>query len=112
MGFLEGLFGFKGRLNRARYAANLLIYLLLILFLAEVEPDVRPPGDAGQLLSLAFIALTSWMFLATLAKRFHDIDRSGWWSTLVFVPLIGQLAVLVLFFYPGTPSANDSGPPG
>ena len=50
-----------------------------------------------------------WIFaLATLlpsiavgARRLHDTDRSGWWQLLMFVPVIGVIALLVLWAQEG-----------
>jgi uncharacterized membrane protein YhaH (DUF805 family) len=34
--------------------------------------------------------------LAVAARRLHDIDRSGWWQLLYFVPVFGWI-VLIIF---------------
>jgi uncharacterized membrane protein YhaH (DUF805 family) len=43
-------------------------------------------------------------------RRLHDRDMSGWWLLLMLVPVIGSLALLVLYVLPGTPGPNRFGP--
>jgi len=53
------------------------------------------------------------LFLPTLAvsiRRLHDLDRSGWWFLLVFLPLIGGIWLLVWFCMRGTVGPNRFGP--
>lgn len=47
--------------------------------------------------------------LAVGVRRLHDIDRSGWWSLIYFVPLVGVLVMLYWFTQPGTPGSNRYG---
>jgi uncharacterized membrane protein YhaH (DUF805 family) len=34
--------------------------------------------------------------IAVTARRLHDVDRSGWWQLLYFLPVIGWI-VLIFF---------------
>ena len=36
-----------------------------------------------------------YMSLAIYAKRWHDRDKSGWWTLIVLVPIIGSIWLLV-----------------
>jgi uncharacterized membrane protein YhaH (DUF805 family) len=48
---------------------------------------------------------------AVYAKRWHDRDKSGWWSLIILVPIIGGIWFLVeCGILPGTPGANQYGP--
>lgn len=42
-------------------------------------------------------------------RRLHDTDRSGWFILLAFVPVVGQLVLLVLCALPGTIGSNKYG---
>jgi uncharacterized membrane protein YhaH (DUF805 family) len=44
-------------------------------------------------------------------RRCHDIDISGWWNLLIFVPLINLIYGLFLIFKPGTEGPNRFAPP-
>lgn len=49
--------------------------------------------------------------LTSQAARLHDRGLSAWWLLLHLLPVIGQLALLILVgFLPGDQGANDYGP--
>lgn len=39
----------------------------------------------------------------------HDVDRSGWWWLLVFIPVVGWIVLLVWAVTRGTPGPNRYG---
>ena len=47
--------------------------------------------------------------LAVGARRLHDIDRSGWWLLIGFIPLIGLIVLIVFFATRGQAGANRFG---
>ena len=48
--------------------------------------------------------------LAVYTKRWHDHNKSGWWTLILFVPAIGPIWMLVeLGFLPGTIGPNRFG---
>jgi uncharacterized membrane protein YhaH (DUF805 family) len=47
--------------------------------------------------------------IAVSVRRLHDIDRTGWWYLLVFVPLIGWIVLLVWYCTRGTFGPNGYG---
>ncbi|TXR53892.1 DUF805 domain-containing protein [Reinekea thalattae] len=57
------------------------------------------------LLSLA----TIWLTAIFTIKRCHDLNKSGWFCLLCFVPVIGVLPSLYLLFVKGDDSANNYG---
>ena len=60
----------------------------------------------GVIVNLVF----GYIFAAIAAKRWHDRNKSGWWSLLSFVPVLGPLWVLFeLGSLPGTPGKNQYG---
>ena len=62
--------------------------------------------DAGEPLStLASLALLL-PNLAVGVRRLHDIDKSGWWLLLGFIPLIGTLVLIYFMVQPGTEGSN------
>jgi len=46
---------------------------------------------------------------AVTVRRLHDIDRSGWWMLLYFVPLLGWVVLLVFFCLDGNSGPNRFG---
>jgi uncharacterized membrane protein YhaH (DUF805 family) len=103
------LFSFKGRSNRVDYAINLLVYLAILAAFFFTESAVHAYGDAGALVTLALIGTMLWVLFASIAKRFHDIGKSGWMALIVFVPLVGQITPFALLVYPGSDQDNEFG---
>lgn len=49
-------------------------------------------------------------YVAVAVRRLHDTNRSGWWMLLVFVPMIGNIVLLIWFCMPSTSGPNRFGP--
>lgn len=48
--------------------------------------------------------------IAVATRRLHDIDRSGWWQLLMFIPLIGWIVLLVFYCLDSNSGPNRFGP--
>jgi uncharacterized membrane protein YhaH (DUF805 family) len=109
MNIITALFGFRGRLNRTQYALLFLIgYIGPIALVLVIESQTH--DTASIILTLLPFPML-WVVLALLAKRFHDIDKPGSWSLLIFIPIVNLFTLITMFFIPGTPEANQYGPP-
>lgn len=94
MAWSSYLFGFKGRVNRARYWLFLGLFLLIvILFLATTAlgpmmalstASMVPMMLLGSVFSLAFLAAL-FSYFAVAIKRLHDRNRRGWWLLLFII---------------------------
>ena len=62
-------------------------------------------GIPGILLML----LAGWINLATRIKRWHDLDLSGWFVALNFIPLFGVFVLIWQGCAPGTVGSNRYG---
>ena len=47
--------------------------------------------------------------LAVGVRRLHDLDKSGWWYLIGFVPVIGALILIFFFVQPGISGSNRFG---
>jgi uncharacterized membrane protein YhaH (DUF805 family) len=103
----------RGRIGRFQWwLFNLLFWPLAYLCDMVVEDEWY---DVVWMKVLAVVALLvlDWTFLAVGAKRYHDLNRSGWRQALLLIPLIGTVWVFVeLGFIRGTPGPNRFGYPG
>ncbi|MBE7183195.1 MAG: DUF805 domain-containing protein [Methylobacterium mesophilicum] len=106
--------GFRGRVARLPFWAGLVLMGLvwLALGIVAVLGNLHLAFDPVHCALFASLALLSlWPVLAVLAKRWHDRDKSGWWSMLLLVPVIGPLWIFVeLGMLEGTRGANQYGP--
>lgn len=104
------LFGFYGRMGRVEYAAVLVLAIagLIVGFASASAFDDEQAGQAV----LVVVALTSsWVKLAASCKRFHDLNRSGFYCLLYVVPIINVAVFLYLLFGRGDVGDNGYGPP-
>ena len=91
---------FRGRACRKEYWGFFLFNFLAVLVLSAVSE-----GVFGGLYALAaFLPAT-----AVLVRRLHDINRSGWWWLLAFIPYVGWAVLLIFLCLRGTPGDNDYG---
>jgi uncharacterized membrane protein YhaH (DUF805 family) len=69
-------------------------------------------GMGGTLANIANIIVTLGLLLPGIAvaiRRLHDTGRSGWWYLLVFIPIVGWLALLFWFVQPSDEGSNEYG---
>lgn len=81
MDYVWLLFGFKGRINRARYLVVELALFTLWAVLWLRSPFQSSLQWEAWVVTIAMI----WINTATTAKRLHDRNRSGWWAVAIFV---------------------------
>jgi uncharacterized membrane protein YhaH (DUF805 family) len=60
-------------------------------------------------LSAVFSIATFLPSIAVTARRLHDVDRSGWWQLLYFVPVVGWVVLIIFCVEPTQPNryANE-----
>ena len=96
---------FKSRIARSEYWRGLLgAYIITIVFASSIAFAVSFTGNmmgtsAGSIrTTIELIIIPCYLFymvagLSLVARRLHDINRSGWWYLIVFT-IIGSLVVL------------------
>src|SRR5262245_22048532 len=83
------LFGFSGRINRAKWWLLLLAIVIINLVPVAINLGLGPPRELARAIGYAGSAVTLWVSLAAGAKRLHDLNRSGAWLVLlVGVPFV------------------------
>ena len=100
---MNWLFGFEGRINRAKYALSFLMYVIPFTIGSIIADHVSAAAGAAILLPVAF------MMAMPAAKRLHDLDHSGWWQLLGLVPLVNIGLGIYLLFWKGTNGENRFG---
>ena len=118
---------FEGRIDRAKWWLGLVILLVAqsIVWVAlgmffgggMMSLDPSDPAAMQQAMSamwlpmLVLILLFLWPALAIYAKRWHDRGKSGWWTLIILVPVVGGIWILVeLGCLSGTDGPNQYGP--
>ena len=98
---LAKFFTFRGRRSRGQYW-RFIGFLLLGLIIAGARWD-----DAG----VGFFALLMiWPIYSYTVRRLHDMNMSGFWLLVSWIPPIGLVLSLMMLFRGGTDGSNSYGP--
>ncbi len=101
---------FSGRATRQEFWLFMLLYFIANIIATVIDIVAFPVliasvQPAGIIVSLALIIPG----IAVTVRRLHDIDKSGWWCLLGFIPIIGWIILLVWHCTKGTEGANRFG---
>lgn len=111
------LWAWRGRIGRLRYMAYLLAAALANMLPVTILMGVL--GATGFLADKqdAIVAISTLLYLPLLVlsfvlakRRLNDVNRSGWFSLLLWVPLVNFIVSLYLIFARGDEGDNDYGP--
>ncbi len=92
-------FSLEGRINRARYFWTILIIGVVVNLMI-----VFWPSSTNAIIILAPVAVFS-----PVIKRLNDINKSGGFAFLMFIPPLNLILGLVLLFMKGTIGSNQYG---
>jgi uncharacterized membrane protein YhaH (DUF805 family) len=122
----------EGRIPRKTFWLGFIVLVIvtwileLILFaifgvsmMGNMDPNATPEAAAAAaqeamskmaLPLIILFLLLLWPSICLYAKRWHDRDKSGWWSLIGLIPIIGGLWMLIeLGFLRGTDGPNRFG---
>jgi uncharacterized membrane protein YhaH (DUF805 family) len=103
---------FRDRASRSEYWYWALFVFLGNLGSAAIEA-IRLFTDSELVPSMIGGAFGFVVFVPTVSvavRRLHDLDRSGWWLLLNFIPLVGAIVLLIWHCTRGTGGSNRFGP--
>lgn len=96
---------FSGRSSRSEYW-----WFILFNIIVGAAIGIVFSGTFAEILSgletLAFLLPG----IGLGVRRLHDIGKSGWWLLLCFIPLIGQIILIIWFCQESQPFDNQYGP--
>ena len=101
----------RGRARRAEYWYFFLFVIVTIFVLSFVEVllGINTDGEDSILANLFYLAVLIPTICLSV-RRLHDLDQSGWWILLQFIPLINIILFIYLGFWKGTDGDNRFGP--
>lgn len=116
----RGWFRIKGRSSRLEYILRFLMMWLLagIFFITdELDKLITNHSHLTLVLSVIFLFIVVSLFILSIIqvffvthRRLHDLNASGWWQLITFIPL-GQLLMICFIFFKGTKGNNKYGSP-
>ena len=111
------IFSFSGRIGRMRYlaynaGANLVLFAGMIP-LAGGFSGLASATDMNSAFGIIYvIANIAALIIAVMwgKRRMNDLNRSGWWMLLLFVPLVNLIFMIYPLAFGGTDGSNNYGP--
>ena len=107
---MDQLLKFDGRIRRMGWWIAGIGMSLVSSFVDSVLES-----DNSFVVTLVFfiVAIIVWVIgLSLSARRWHDLNKSGWWLLVNLIPVLGWIYTLVMLgFMPGDQGSNDYGPP-
>jgi uncharacterized membrane protein YhaH (DUF805 family) len=110
------VFSLYQRIGRLRFACYSFAWALSAALLSALAALFAQAlgGETQRLLIivpiLAGAASLVWL-IGLMVRRLHDMDLSGYWVVLGFVPVLGILFYLYLLLVPSDSGLNSYGPP-
>ncbi|WOF81491.1 DUF805 domain-containing protein (plasmid) [Pseudomonas sp. FeN3W] len=99
---------FEGRATRSEFWYFALAYLIINIALGIVDALIGFNGLVN--FSNAFALFMLVPYLAVGARRLHDTGRSGWFQLIMLIPLVGIIALLVMWTIKSDSGENRFGP--
>ncbi len=115
--YQPSFFAASGRIGRLRYLAygtglNLLVYAVMFAVMGSAAVTGSPEAFAGIGGVVAFLLyLMLFVFSVIFVKRrLNDLDKSGWFFLLFFIPVVNLIMLIYLVFFRGSEGSNRFGP--
>ena len=95
---------FSGRARRAEYWWFTLFNVIVSIVISVVELSLSDgSAEFGGPLSLIYSLAVLLPGVAVGVRRLHDVGRSGWWTFILLIPLVG----VIMFIYWTTKLGDD-----
>lgn len=100
MSVRELLFGFEGRIGRGLFwVGQAVVAALVWVYLTYADRLLATwlPGSVfmGSGVALILALPIIWLQAAITIKRCHDRGKTGFWSLLLLLPIVGQLWLVI-----------------
>ena len=104
---------FSGRSTRPAFWYFYLFTIIVAIGFSIIQGALGD-GGLGSFVGILYLIWSIALILPNLGlavRRLHDIDRTGWWILIAFVPLVGVIVLIVFWATPGTQGDNKHGAP-
>jgi len=120
--YTPSILSFNGRIGRLRYLAygmglNTLLMVVMGIVIGVTMGTSAFMGGSPEGMSMTAMLIGSVFYIGIILvsimfakRRLNDLNRSGWWCLLIFVPLANLLFAIYVMFFPGTDGDNNWGP--
>lgn len=109
--FMDKWLNFNGRIRRMGWW----IAGIAVSIVSSIVRNILEGDDPNFLVAtvIAAFAILFWLVgLSLSVRRWHDLNKSGWWLLVNLIPVIGWIySLIMLGFMPGDRGHNNYGPP-
>lgn len=106
-------FSFEGRIGRKSFWLGMLAVIAVAIAAQAIMIGAAAVSESlalvGAIVGLVVAVAAMVGGFAVQAKRWHDLDKSGWWLLIGLVPVIGLYALIMNGFVKGTEGRNQYG---
>ena len=109
--FFRKLFSLNGRSNRKEYIARILLTFLIFFSWPYIKNWKQEQFHLSLICGLVLVVcmlVSLIQYFPLSVRRLHDLNTSGWYVFLTFVPFC-QFFILWLMFKEGTEGPNKYG---
>ncbi len=115
MNIFQTIFTTKGRINRGRFFKFYILVTLMgatATFVTSCMATLLTGDPNGTLVKMITI---TWAVLATagacmlMVRRLHDLNKNGAFFLVSFIPVVGLIFIVYLFFAEGQVGWNQYG---
>jgi uncharacterized membrane protein YhaH (DUF805 family) len=96
---------FRDRASRSEYW-----FWILFIVLADIVTSLIDATLDIHFVTGVFGLVTIVPNISVAVRRLHDLDRTGWWLLIGFIPLVGWIILLIWYCTRGTAGPNRFGP--
>lgn len=100
--------GFEGRACRSEYWFFVLFGILAGIATSILDLVLFPGNEISPINALFSLAILL-PSIAVGVRRLHDIDKSGWWMLLWFLPIVGWIILIIWAATRGDEASNRFG---
>jgi len=109
---VKELLSLSGRMTRAKYFTISLLSGFIFFGLAAILDAVWKGAskEVQFIIAIPLGLIWWWVMVVIIVKRLHDIDKTGWFWLIIFIPLANAILGIFLLFKKGTDGPNKYGP--
>lgn len=108
---LKNAFDFNGRARRKEYWMFFLFNFIFSIVAASLDNmfGLTKEGSPIGLLSSLYSLVVLIPGLSLAIRRLHDVNKSGWFLLVAFIPLVGGILLIINFVKEGDRAQNQYG---
>jgi len=101
---------FEGRIGRKSFWLGVVAFIVVSIIGSVLDSLLGTRSNGVGIIGVIIAIVCIYPAFALYAKRWHDRNKSGWWSLIAIIPIIGGVWILIeLGFLKGTEGSNRFG---